>query len=134
MFLRSARGDTLLYYWNYIILLGNVLFPMLHDSWRAASCTLQNILSFCYGNILLILEVRLDQILFWENIKKKFFCSGICEVCRLTWIMSSGLWILVGFVQLYSPTHRVHIFTRDETGFVYLPTQLEHTLQLYWWW
>jgi hypothetical protein len=30
--------------------------------------------------------------------------------------------------------HRVHIFTRDETGSVYLPTQLEHTLQLYWWW
>ncbi len=29
--------------------------------------------------------------------------------------------------------HRVHIFTRDETGSVYLPTQLEHTLQLYWW-
>jgi hypothetical protein len=29
-------------------------------------------------------------------------------------------------------THRVHIFTRDDTGSVYLPTQLEHTLQLYW--
>ncbi len=29
-------------------------------------------------------------------------------------------------------THRVHIFTRDETGSVYLPTQLERTLQLYW--
>ncbi len=29
--------------------------------------------------------------------------------------------------------HRVHIFTRDETGPVYLPTQLERTLQLYWW-
>jgi hypothetical protein len=28
--------------------------------------------------------------------------------------------------------HRVHIFTRDETGLVYLPTQLECTLQLYW--
>ncbi len=28
--------------------------------------------------------------------------------------------------------HRVHIFTRDETGSVYLPTQLERTLQLYW--
>ncbi len=26
------------------------------------------------------------------------------------------------------------IFTRDETGLVYLPTQLERTLQLYWWW
>jgi hypothetical protein len=25
-----------------------------------------------------------------------------------------------------------HIFTRDETGSVYLPTQLEPTLQLYW--
>jgi hypothetical protein len=28
--------------------------------------------------------------------------------------------------------HRVNIFTRDETGSVYLPTQLERTLQLYW--
>ncbi len=28
--------------------------------------------------------------------------------------------------------HRVHIFTRDETGLVCLPTQLEHTLQLNW--
>jgi hypothetical protein len=27
--------------------------------------------------------------------------------------------------------HRVHIFTRDETGLVCLPTQLERTLQLY---
>jgi hypothetical protein len=27
--------------------------------------------------------------------------------------------------------HRVHIFTRDETGSEYLPTQLERTLQLY---
>jgi hypothetical protein len=33
---------------------------------------------------------------------------------------------------LYGLTHRVHIFTRDETGSVYLPTQLERTLQLYW--
>ncbi len=32
----------------------------------------------------------------------------------------------------YSYYHRVHIFTRDETGLVYLPTQLERTLQLYW--
>jgi hypothetical protein len=28
--------------------------------------------------------------------------------------------------------HRVHIFTRDETGLVCLLTQLERTLQLYW--
>jgi hypothetical protein len=30
--------------------------------------------------------------------------------------------------------HKVHIFTRDETGlvYVYLPTHLERTLQLYW--
>jgi hypothetical protein len=28
--------------------------------------------------------------------------------------------------------HRGHIFTRDETGLLYLPTQLERTLQLYW--
>ncbi len=28
----------------------------------------------------------------------------------------------------------LHIFTGDETGSVYLPTQLELTLQLYWWW
>ncbi len=28
--------------------------------------------------------------------------------------------------------HRVHIFTRDETGLVNLTTQLERTLQLYW--
>jgi hypothetical protein len=27
--------------------------------------------------------------------------------------------------------YRVHIFTRDETGLVCLPTQLERTLQLY---
>jgi hypothetical protein len=31
-----------------------------------------------------------------------------------------------------SCVHRVHIFTTDETGLVCLPTQLEHTLQLYW--
>ncbi len=29
-------------------------------------------------------------------------------------------------------SHRLHIFTRDETGSVYLPTQLERTRQLYW--
>ncbi len=29
------------------------------------------------------------------------------------------------------PYHRVHIFTRDETELVCLPTQLERTLQLY---
>ncbi len=28
--------------------------------------------------------------------------------------------------------HRVHIITRDETGLVCLPIQLERTLQLYW--
>jgi hypothetical protein len=28
--------------------------------------------------------------------------------------------------------HRVHIFTRDETGLLCLPTLLERTLQLYW--
>ncbi len=33
---------------------------------------------------------------------------------------------------VYSSDHREHIFTRDETGSVYLPTQLERTLQLYW--
>ncbi len=31
-----------------------------------------------------------------------------------------------------SSGHRVHIFTRDETGLVCLPTQLERTLLLYW--
>ncbi len=34
--------------------------------------------------------------------------------------------------ELKCPNHRVHIFTRDETGSVYLPTQLERTLKLYW--
>jgi hypothetical protein len=35
------------------------------------------------------------------------------------------------YVLLYiSPNHRVPIFTRDETGSVYLPTQLDRTLQL----
>ncbi len=38
----------------------------------------------------------------------------------------------VQFTVLYGGHHRVHIFTRDETGLVYLPTQLERTLQLYW--
>jgi hypothetical protein len=33
---------------------------------------------------------------------------------------------------LQSQNHRLHIFTRDETGLVCLPTQLERTLQLYW--
>jgi hypothetical protein len=33
---------------------------------------------------------------------------------------------------LFCVHHRVHIFTRDETGLVCLPTQLERTLQLYW--
>ncbi len=28
--------------------------------------------------------------------------------------------------------HRVHIFKRDETGLVYVPSQLERTQQLYW--
>ncbi len=37
------------------------------------------------------------------------------------------------FHSVYFP-HRVHIFTRDETGLLCLPTQLERTLQLYWWW
>jgi hypothetical protein len=44
---------------------------------------------------------------------------------------------LPGWLEENDPTgrdlpHRVHIFTRDETGLVYLPTQLERTLQLYW--
>jgi hypothetical protein len=33
-------------------------------------------------------------------------------------------------MELQCKNHRVHIFTRDETGSVYLPTQLERTLQL----
>ncbi len=37
----------------------------------------------------------------------------------------------LGLVYVIS-NHRVHIFTRDETGLVCLPTQLERTLQLYW--
>ncbi len=39
-----------------------------------------------------------------------------------------------GFAETYEclVLHRVHIFTRDETGLVCLPTQLERTLQLYW--
>jgi hypothetical protein len=31
-----------------------------------------------------------------------------------------------------SNLHRVHIFSGDETGIVYMPTQLGRTLQLYW--
>ncbi len=36
------------------------------------------------------------------------------------------------FIYSQDRSHRVHIFTRDETGLVCLPTQLERTLQLYW--
>jgi hypothetical protein len=38
----------------------------------------------------------------------------------------------VFLLAVHSHLHRVHIFTRDETGLVCLPTQLERTLQLYW--
>jgi hypothetical protein len=40
--------------------------------------------------------------------------------------------IYVGPSSHYGCFHTVHIFTRDETGLVYLPTQLQRTLQLYW--
>jgi hypothetical protein len=33
--------------------------------------------------------------------------------------------------QPFGSSHRVHILTRDETGLMCLPTQLERTLQLY---
>jgi hypothetical protein len=36
------------------------------------------------------------------------------------------------FNYIYRKPQRVHIFTRDETGLMYLSTQLERTLQLYW--
>ncbi len=39
------------------------------------------------------------------------------------------LWINLTLYAI-CPNHRVHIFTRDETGLVCLPTQLERTLQL----
>ncbi len=42
--------------------------------------------------------------------------------------------LLLNFSPIHCVVHRVHIFTRDETGSVHLPTQLERTLQLYWWW
>jgi hypothetical protein len=48
------------------------------------------------------------------------------ELCGGIFGLSEPLLLCVG------QNHRVHIFTRDETGLVYLPTQLERTLQLYW--
>jgi hypothetical protein len=46
--------------------------------------------------------------------------------------MQGVLLLFFRFAYLLRSTHRVHIFTRDETWLVCLPTQLERLLQLYW--
>jgi hypothetical protein len=46
--------------------------------------------------------------------------------------ISNKMSLLDMYFRPHQCTHRVHVFTRDETGSVYLPNQLERTLQLYW--
>ncbi len=45
--------------------------------------------------------------------------------------MQGVLLLFYTFAYLLRSNHRVHIFTRDETGLMCLPTQLERTLQFY---
>ncbi len=51
---------------------------------------------------------------------------------RRWWVYNTYRLVTVTGYLRVGVEHRVHIFTRDETGSVYLPTQLERTLQLYW--
>jgi len=50
------------------------------------------------------------------------------DVCTLYTVHWKG----PSLTSLVRSMQRVYIFTRDETGLVCLPTQLELTVQLYW--
>jgi hypothetical protein len=60
------------------------------------------------------------------NVAAQFLSGNICFEFSVLVLCSVGL-----NNELFHP-HRVHIFTRDETGLLCLPIKLEHTLQLYW--
>jgi len=55
----------------------------------------------------------------WKDWKKISFLTTVTKI-----FVTSCLMIML----LLQIAHRVHIFTRDETGLVYLPIQLERTL------
>jgi hypothetical protein len=61
-----------------------------------------------------------------------FNYNDIAMSFLLLYIGCTKCLIMQGFSLRHSLYHRVYIFTRDETGLVYLPTQLERTLQHYW--
>jgi hypothetical protein len=78
---------------------------------------------------------------FRKRILKKKFCKNDYHTLQGTMshrplTNTSSLKITAAYwtacVHFRDSHHRVHIFTRDETGLVYLPTQLGRTLQLYW--
>jgi hypothetical protein len=61
------------------------------------------------------------------------------EVCLLCWVLHHVVECHVSLVELplqapadLSKPQSTYFYYRDETGSVYLPTQLERTLQLYW--
>ncbi len=66
--------------------------------------------------------------------RKKATLSG-CMIMK-SWAPLIKVVIVDNYQNIFYPavrlSHRVHIFTRDETGLVCLPTQLERTLQLPW--
>ncbi len=67
---------------------------------------------------------------FTRTVVRWVYASGLSTVPILLYVRLGCPW-----KNMYDRLiHRVHIFTRDETGLVCLPTQLERTLQLYWWW
>jgi hypothetical protein len=69
---------------------------------------------------------------FAKTSLKRSFCMTENERFGLVFSKTGSINSGIASVYDYSLVHRVYIFTRDETGLVYLPTQLERTLQLSW--
>ncbi len=60
------------------------------------------------------------------------FSTPLVNCCPSTFSLTSPPSLSKHTVRVFAD-HRVHAYIgRDETGLVYLPTQLERTLQLYW--
>ncbi len=94
---------------------------------------------FTTKSILLQLAARLpsffcQSVWFWKNLgwvlRPAFLLLSGCEgggcTIRIDW------WQWQGASEWVSRSQSTY-FPRDETGLVCLPTQLERTLQLYWW-
>ncbi len=82
---------------------------------------------------------RMEEAWLWTRGMHSLHTSDSLQI-KEDWNIQSISRLVVIILVLPVPHKRVPQFTpqstyigRDETGSVYLPTQLERTLQLYWW-